>query len=384
MSTPGPPGLRPLAALTAVVVAAHVLALREASLSLRPGDMGPVRVAALQTRAVTPPPPAPDAATAAPVPAPRARKRPAPAEPRTPRPAVAPPSQPQDPVIDSNPVDPSVEWSEFAIDSLPTSTLTGTVAETTGEPPAAATDSAAAAAAPASAASAAAASPAPDGANLSATVPPSARLLYNLIGQARKLDYTARGEVLWRQDGQHYTLRLSVSAFLIGSRTQTSDGDITPQGLAPRRYADLWRGEQAAHFNRDTQRITFSANTPDAPLMPGAQDRLSLSVQIGALMAANPARMVPGTSITLQTANTRAAEPWTFTSDGEERLELPFGTVQAFKFSRAPRREYDTRVEVWIAPALDHAAVRVRVTQGNGDFVDQLLRAIEPVDDLLK
>jgi hypothetical protein len=28
-----------------------------------------------------------------------------------------------------------------------------------------------------------------------------------------------------------------------------------------------------------------------------------------------------------------------------------------------------------------HAAVRVRVTQGNGDFVDQLLRAIEPVDD---
>ena len=56
--------------------------------------------------------------------------------------------------------------------------------------------------------------------------------------------------------------------------------------------------------------------------------------------------------------------------------------MQAFKFSRAPRREYDTRVEVWIAPALDHAAVRVRVTQGNGDFVDQLLRAIEPVDDL--
>jgi hypothetical protein len=240
----------------------------------------------------------------------------------------------------------------------------------------------AAAVAPALAASAAPASPATDSANLSATLPPSARLLYNLVGQARKLDYTARGEVLWRQDGQRYALRLSVSAFLIGSRTQTSEGDITPQGLAPRRYADLWRGEQAAHFNRETQRITFSANTPEAPLLPGAQDRLSLSVQIGALMAANPARMAPGSSLTLQTANTRAAEPWTFTSDGEERLALPFGEVQAFKFSRAPRREYDTRVEVWIAPALNHAAVRIRVTQGNGDFVDQLLRAIEPGDDL--
>lgn len=237
------------------------------------------------------------------------------------------------------------------------------------------------AAAPASVASAAAASAPLDGLDLNATVPPSARLLYNLIGQARKLDYTARGEVLWRQDGQRYTLRLSVSAFLIGARSQTSEGDITPQGLAPRRYADLWRGEQAAHFNRETQRITFSANTPDVPLLPGAQDRLSLSVQIGALMAANPVRMAPGTRLTLQTANTRAAEPWTFTSDGEEQLDLPFGEVQAFKFSRAPRREYDTRVEVWIAPSLNHAAVRVRVTQGNGDFVDQLLRAIEPVDD---
>jgi hypothetical protein len=61
------------------------------------------------------------------------------------------------------------------------------------------------AAAPASVASAAAASAPLDGLDLNATVPPSARLLYNLIGQARKLDYTARGEVLWRQDGQRYT-----------------------------------------------------------------------------------------------------------------------------------------------------------------------------------
>ena len=119
----------------------------------------------------------------------------------------------------------------------------------------------------------------PDGNNLIATAPASVRLLYNLTGQARKMDYNVRGEVLWQQDGQRYAIRLYVSAFLIGSRSQTSEGDITPQGLAPRRYADKWRGEQAAHFNRETQRITFSANTPDAPLLPGAQDRLSLFIQ---------------------------------------------------------------------------------------------------------
>ena len=31
-----------------------------------------------------------------------------------------------------------------------------------------------------------------------------------------------------RQDGQRYDLRLVVSAFLIGSRSQSSEGDITP------------------------------------------------------------------------------------------------------------------------------------------------------------
>ena len=109
-----------------------------------------------------------------------------------------------------------------------------------------------------------------DGATLNARVPPPTRLLYNLEGQARNLQYQARGEVLWRHDGREYNLRLTVSAFLIGSRSQMSEGDITPQGLAPRRYADKWRGEQAAHFNRDTGRITFSVNTPDAVLLPGA------------------------------------------------------------------------------------------------------------------
>ena len=376
MTTTAPVALRTLAALTVVVVVAHALFLREAALSLYPGDTPPVRAAALTTRTV--PPPAPPVAAAVPAPAPSTPKKPR-ARPRPPRPAVATPGPSEAVANASSPVDSIVEWTEPAIDSVVDSTTTGAVAAPTTTTPETTATAPATSSIPATTASASAAV---DGANLSATVPPSARLLYNLTGQARKLDYTARGEVIWRQDGQHYALRLSVSAFLIGARSQTSEGDITPQGLAPRRYADQWRGEQAAHFNRETQRITFSANTPDVPLLPGAQDRLSLSVQIGALMAANPARMAPGTSLTLQTANTRAAEPWTFTSDGEERLDLPFGVIQAFKFSRAPRREFDTRVEVWIAPSLNHAAVRIRVTQGNGDFVDQVLRAIEPAEDL--
>ena len=46
--------------------------------------------------------------------------------------------------------------------------------------------------------------------------------------------------------------------------------------------------------------------------------------------------------------------------------------------SRAPRRPFDTRLELWIAPSMNYLPVRIRVTQSNGDFVDQKLRASEP------
>ena len=366
-AAPGSPGLRPLAALTAVVLLAHALALHEASLSLSPGDAPAPRAVAMNTRTVPPPPPEP---APAPVPAPRppAPKAPKPPKPAAPPPAPAPAPAPSEaPVFQSISPDPSVERPESATDSIAYVTPTFAIPPPEAPP-----------ASPASAAAVEAGAPV-DGASLNSEVPPSIRLLYDLEGQARGLDYRARGEVLWRHDGREYNLRLTVSAFLIGTRSQTSEGALTPQGLAPRRYADKWRGEQAAHLNRETGRITFSVNTPDAVLLPGAQDRLSLFIQLPALMAADPKRMAAGNRLTLQTVSTREAEPWIITADGEERLGLPIGNMTAFKFSRAPRRQYDSRLELWLAPELNYLPVRIRVTPANGDFVDQRLRAHEPV-----
>ena len=363
MTTVGPPGLRPLAGLTAAVVVAHLLVLQQASMSLSPGDAPALHTPPLNTRMVTPPAPVAEPAPA-PKPSPPPPRKP-PAAPKA-RPAPPPESGPApSPVLGQNLAEPIVELSPTATDSVANSTATGTGTTALAE-------------APAQPASAPSTSAPVDGATLNAAVPSSVRLLYNLEGQARNLQYTARGEVLWRQDGQRYNLLLTVSAFLIGSRSQTSEGDLTPQGLAPRRYADKWKGEQAAHFNRDTGRIIFSVNTPEAALLPGAQDRLSLFIQIGALMAADPKRMAAGNSFTLQTVSTREAEPWIITADGEESLKLPGGEVIAYKFSRAPRRPFDTRLELWIAPSMNYLPVRIRVTQSNGDFVDQKLRASEP------
>ncbi len=207
---------------------------------------------------------------------------------------------------------------------------------------------------------------------------PAARLVYDLVGEVRQMQYHAQAELLWRHDGQKYEARLTVSAFLVGSRTQSSEGSLTPQGLAPSRFSDKRRrGEQATHFDRARERIVFSANSPEAPLQPGAQDRLSLLLQLGALMGGDPARFAPGSQLSFQTAGPREAEAWQFTVEGPETLSAAGRAVDTLKLVRQPRKTYDIRVELWLDRAPPHLPVRTRITQSNGDYLDQTLRSIE-------
>ena len=207
--------------------------------------------------------------------------------------------------------------------------------------------------------------------------PASARLSYAVQGQARQLHYHAWAELLWQQDGQRYDARLEVGAFLLGSRVQTSSGQIGSDGLLPQRFGDKTRSELAAHFQRDKGIISFSANTPDVALLRGAQDRLSVVLQLSALLAADPERYPAGTMLSFQTVSQREAEVWQFEVEKPEVLELPYGSVHSVKLTRKPRREFDQLIELWFAPELGYLPVRLRITNANGDRVDQQLKQVE-------
>lgn len=194
--------------------------------------------------------------------------------------------------------------------------------------------------------------------------------------EANKFPYSAQGELLWQQDGQQYKARLAFSAFG-QTRAQTSTGQITPEGLAPIRFADKYRSEVAAHFNRAQGRVTFSANTPDAPLLVGAQDRLSVMLQLAALIGANPTQFAPATTVTLQVVSAREADTWLWTVGEEEALSLAGGVQPALKLVRNPRQPFDQKVELWLGTQLDYLPVRLRVTDANGDFIDQKWLSIE-------
>jgi hypothetical protein len=233
--------------------------------------------------------------------------------------------------------------------------------------------------APAEAAPVPAAAPAPRPARemgaqaVAFAIPGSVRLHYKVSAHVHGFPLSANAELQWRQDGNSYEAVLQVGGGLLPAlaRTQRSTGQITPEGLAPLRFSDKTRSEEAAHFEREKGKLTFSNNHPDVPLQPGAQDRLSILLQLGAMIGGEPKKYPPGTIITIQTASTRDAEPWLFTVEGDEELRLPGGTVTGLKLIRNPRREFDQTVELWLAPRMDYVPVRLRLTQPNGDSLDQ-------------
>jgi hypothetical protein len=201
--------------------------------------------------------------------------------------------------------------------------------------------------------------------------PPSITLPYEVQGKARGIDYSAKGALQWQREPTGYEARMELSMPFLGSRVQTSRGAIGPEGLRPERFADRRSSERAAHLDHTARQIRFSNNAPTTTLVPGVQDRLSLFMQLAGLLRARPHK--DGDAIEFQVVGTGDAEPWRFDIGPLETLALPAGNIEARRITRAPRKPHDSTVEVWLAPSLGHAPVRLRVTQSNGDMADQRL-----------
>jgi hypothetical protein len=359
------PGWRAGLALGALVLLAHLALLQDAAFVGLPGP----QISRFDTRVIEAVPPALNAVTAAPRATPvRPRQVPA-------RAAIAP-------ALDTPAADAAAPETAPAMAATPPPEPTPPSPSplTTPTPEAVAAPSDAAPPVPTPVSAQASPPPEPEPAAPvrpprestlavgAVVLPASVRLRYQVA--ANKFPFSLNAELLWRQDGAQYEARLSMGAFG-QSRVQTSRGEIGPQGLLPTRFSDKYRSEVAAHFERDKGRISFSANTPDVPLLAGAQDYLSVMLQLAAMMAGEPERYPVATTLTLQIAGPRDAEVWLFTVERPETLALPGGEQKTIKLLRHPRRPFDQQVELWFAPALAYLPVRLRISEANGDYLDQ-------------
>lgn len=209
--------------------------------------------------------------------------------------------------------------------------------------------------------------------------PPSTRLSYRVTGDVQgPVEGDARVE--WLRQGLRYQVHLDLSVALLASRRVSSDGLITPAGLAPRRY-----DEETRIVLREPRRVAVDlgdeqVRLADGRLLPrpeGVQDSASQFVQMTWLFNARPELLQPGQSVSFPLALPRRIDVWTYDILAADAVATPAGLLPAVHVR--PRREAgggDLTVEFWVAPSLQFLPVRLVIRQGRGIHLDLLLERL--------
>jgi hypothetical protein len=199
-------------------------------------------------------------------------------------------------------------------------------------------------------------------------IPTAITLQYQVFGQRSGQPWDAGlGRLEWDMDGDTYSIRLLSPHYTGKLRTQISVGVwSTEKGLQPNRFSDRQRSEQATHFQRtDGQNlIRFSSNVPSTQMQDGAQDRLSVIIQLAAIISGRiHAGLTLDSSVMLQVADTRNALVWLFDI-------LPTDAVDEIYLLKRPMHPYDGQWELWLSSSINYLPNRWRVTLHGGDYYE--------------
>ncbi len=207
--------------------------------------------------------------------------------------------------------------------------------------------------------------------------PPSTRLSYRLTGNVRG-PVEGYAKVEWLRAGSRYQVFMEAS---IGPpfaplyvRRDSSEGEITPEGLSPRRYEMeikvVLNDPRRTLILLDGDRIRLPSGR-ELPRPPGVQDGASQFVHMTWLFTTQPELLTPGRTLELTLALPRRVEPWTYDVLAAEPLDTRFGRVETVHVK--PRREPrggDYVAEMWVAPTLQYLPVRIVVRQDAETWID--------------
>ena len=375
---------RALAATTVLVLLLHALALALLSSLLRPPSLLKTMATPFYTRSIAPEVPAVVAAAPAPMeikpdrptalirPARAATKNkaktnPKPSQGATEAPDVAPEPATEPPEVTAQAPDTPASAASPAVAN--DQTTAAAVADANAAPPAAE---------PVAAASAAPAASAPSAgdAPFLASWPSDTRLTYKLGGNYRgELHGSAR--VLWQREGTRYHTAVEMSAGLLASLSFTSQGDITEGGLRPEVYEENVRGRRRGVRLGEDVRL----NNGERIARPEAvQDTASQFVELGHRFSTGQVKLVPGAQVNFSMARPGGIDEWTYDVIGEETLHLPrLGPVPTLHLKPRPlsKPRGPISAEIWYAPSLQYLPVRIRITQGNDNYIDLMVDTIE-------
>ena len=375
---------RALAVTTVLVLLLHALALALLSSLLRPPSLLKTMATPFYTRSIAPEVPALVAAAPAPMEIkpdrPTALIRPARAATKNKAKTNPKPSQGATEATDVAP-EPATEPPEVTAQAPDTPASAASPAVANDQTTAAAVADANAAppaTEPVAAASGAPAASAPStgDAPFLASWPSDTRLTYKLGGNYRgELHGSAR--VLWQREGTRYHTAVEMSAGLLASLSFTSQGDITEGGLRPEVYEENVRGRRRGVRLGEDVRL----NNGDRIARPEAvQDTASQFVELGHRFSTGQVKLVPGAQVNFSMARPGGIDEWTYDVIGEETLHLPrLGPVPTLHLKPRPlsKPRGPISAEIWYAPSLQYLPVRIRITQGNDNYIDLMVDTIE-------
>lgn len=211
-------------------------------------------------------------------------------------------------------------------------------------------------------------------------LPPSADLNYTIKATIRGLILDGTGSIQWTGAREKYRLLFETRTALTGTLLlENSEGKIDRFGLAPDIFSIKRFRKEAVSilFDRNASQANFPGNVPPHLLQGGEQDRLSVLWQLLSVARAAPAHFKPGSAWTFYVLGQRDGEAWTFQVSEAQRMRTPLGEVDVLHVVRIlPENSGSQQLDIWLAPRYEWFPVKLRISETNGDYIEQNIERI--------
>jgi hypothetical protein len=211
--------------------------------------------------------------------------------------------------------------------------------------------------------------------------PTSTRISYVLTGNYRG-PVNGSGQVEWIRVGSHYQVHVDLivgaSAAPLITRRMSSDGDITAQGLTPRRFDQetkvMLRSPNHQSMSFEPGWVVL-ANGDRRLSVPGVQDSASQFVQLTYVFSTRPDLLKVGGTVDIPLALPHKVDVWTYDVVGEEVLYAPWGPLPTvhLKPQKKNLNPNSLSAEIWFAPQLRYLPVRILIRQDENTYVDMMV-----------
>ncbi|MBI2772802.1 MAG: DUF3108 domain-containing protein [Burkholderiales bacterium] len=206
--------------------------------------------------------------------------------------------------------------------------------------------------------------------------PPDTRLSYRVGGFFRG-EIHGKATVQWQRDALGYQVAVDIGLGL-ATFVMTSQGEFSAEGLHPRMYQESRNGSPR-NLAVGEESVVLSDGTT-VPRPPGLQDTASQFVELSQRFASGREPLEVGNTLSFWMARPGGTDLWTYDVAERETLRTPqYGDVEAFRLKPRPlaRPRGNITAEMWFAPSLKYLPVRIKVSMGDGVYVDLLIEKIE-------